>query len=76
MVSLAVCNDELMTIGASFFRDQKDVVYINVLINPFASESNIENDSVQKLYEKLFVGCVYEHEDDKPVFFIPPHSEM
>ena len=52
------------------------MININVFINPYASESNFENDSVQKLCGELFVGCVYEHENDQPVFFIPPHSEM
>ena len=69
---VGLCNDELVTIGASFYRDHKDVLYINVQLYPPESESDA--DIIEKLYEKLFVGCVYEHEDVNPVFFIPTSS--
>ena len=63
--ALCFCNDDLVTIGVSFFRDQKDVVYLNVHLSPFDSESGTD-ELIEKLYEKLFVGCVCELEDQKP----------
>ena len=75
LTSIGLCkDDELVTIGASFYRDHKDIVYINVHLNTSDTEET-NTEIIVKLYEKLFVGCVYEHEDDKPVFFIPQSSE-
>ena len=75
LTSIGLCKDDkLVTIGVSFYRDHKDIVYINVHLNTSDTEET-NTEIIVKLYEKLFVGCVYEHEDDKPVFFIPQSSE-
>ena len=60
-----------VTIGALFYRDFNHTIYLDVTLS--LPESRNYQKMKEKLYESLFVGCLYEedHDEKEASFFIP-----
>ena len=60
-----------VTIGALFYRDFNHTIYLDVTLS--LPDTRNYKKMVEKLYESLFVGCLYEedHDEKEAAFFIP-----
>ena len=58
-----------VTIVSSFYRDFKGTIFLNINLSLPNSEDSSEIEA--KLYDSLFVGCMFEKDGDQQAFFIP-----